>query len=123
MSHLTKVGTCFQNLAYLEKALIKLEIPNFKNNELTEPASLIIPQSKNNNVTFNWDGKAFSLSVDSDYWNQDYSVNHFLARITQEYATETIVGESKTHGFKPVKIQQHQNGARTISLQRYNTAL
>ena len=31
MSHFTNIQTCFQNLFYLEKALAKLEIPNFKN--------------------------------------------------------------------------------------------
>ena len=72
------------------------------------------------NISFNWDGEAFALNVDADYWNQKYSVNHFLARITQEYATEAIVGESQKQGFKPVEIKQNEDGSRTISLQRWN---
>ena len=120
MSHFTNIQTCFQNLLYLEKALDKLEIPNFKANELTETKSLILPQGENKNISFNWDGEAFALNVDADYWNQKYSVNHFLARITQEYATEAIVGESQKQGFKPVEIKQHDDGSRTISLQRWN---
>jgi Protein of unknown function (DUF1257) len=120
MSHFTNIQTCFQNLLYLEKALDKLEIPNFKANELTETKSLILPQGENKNISFNWDGEAFALNVDADYWNQKYSVNHFLARITQEYATEAIVGESQKQGFKPVEIKQNEDGSRTISLQRWN---
>jgi Protein of unknown function (DUF1257) len=120
MSHFTNIQTCFQNLLYLEKALDKLEIPNFKANELTETKSLILPQGENKNISFNWDGEAFALNVDTDYWNQKYSVNHFLARITQEYATEAIVGESQKQGFKPVEIKQNEDGSRTISLQRWN---
>ncbi len=120
MSHFTNIQTCFQNLFYLEKALDKLEIPNFKTNELTNAKSLILPQGKNKNISFNWDGEAFALNVDADYWNQKYSVNHFLARITQEYATEAIVGESQKQGFKPVEIKQNEDGSRTISLQRWN---
>jgi hypothetical protein len=120
MSHFTNIQTCFQNLLYLEKALDKLEIPNFKANELTETKSLILPQGENKNISFNWDGEAFALNVDADYWNQKYSVNHFLARITQEYATEAIVGESQKQGFKPVEIKQNDDGSRTISLQRWN---
>ena len=122
MSHFTNVQTCFQNLFYLEKALDKLEIQNFKNDQLTENTSLVLPQGENNNITFNWDGEAFALSVDSHYWNQKYSVNHFIARVTQEYATETIVGESKKQGFKPVEIKEHDDNSRTISLQRWNQA-
>ena len=120
MSHFTNIQTCFQNLFYLEKALDKLEIPNFKTNELTDGKSLILPQGENKNISFNWDGEAFALNVDADYWNQKYSVNHFLARITQEYATEAIVGESQKQGFKPVEIKQNEDGSRTISLQRWN---
>ena len=120
MSNFTNIQTCFQNLFYLEKALDKLEIPNFKTNELTNAKSLILPQGENKNISFNWDGEAFALNVDADYWNQKYSVNHFLARITQEYATEAIVGESQKQGFKPVEIKQNEDGSRTISLQRWN---
>jgi len=120
MSHFTNIQTCFQNLFYLEKALNKLEIPNFKNDQLAKNKGLVLPQGENNNITFNWDGEAFALSIDSDYWNQKYSVNHFLARVTQEYATETIVGESQKQGFKPVEIKEHDDNSRTICLQRWN---
>ena len=120
MSHFTNIQTCFQNLFYLEKALAKLEIPNFKDTELAQTTSLVLPQGENSNVRFNWDGEAFALNVDSDYWNQKYSVNHFLAKVTQEYATEAIVGESQKQGFKPVEIKQNEDGSRTISLQRWN---
>ena len=120
MSHFTNIQTCFQNLSYLEKALDKLEIPNFKNNQLIETNCLILPQDKNNNITFHWNGEAFALNVDSHYWNQKYSINHFLARVTQEYATETIIGESQKQNFKPVEIKEHDDGPRTISLQRWN---
>jgi len=120
MSHFTNIQTCFQNLFYLEKALDKLQIPNFKANELAETKSLVLPQGENKNISFNWDGEAFALNVDADYWTQKYSVNHFLAKITQEYATEAIVGESQKQGFKPVEIKQNEDGSRTISLQRWN---
>jgi hypothetical protein len=120
MSHFTNIQTCFQNLFYLEKALSKLEIPNFKKTELNQTTSLVLPQGENNNLKFNWDGEAFALNVDSDYWNQKYSVNHFLAKVTQEYATEAIVGESQKQGFKPIEIKEYDDGSRTISLQRWN---
>jgi hypothetical protein len=120
MSHFTNIQTCFQNLFYLEKALSKLEIPNFKKTELNQTTSLVLPQGENTNPKFNWDGEAFALNVDSDYWNQKYSVNHFLAKVTQEYATEAIVGESQKQGFKPIEIKEYDDGSRTISLQRWN---
>ena len=120
MSHFTNIETCFQNLFYLQKALDKLEIPNFKNDQVAKNKGLVLPQGESNNITFNWDGEAFALRVDSLYWNQKYSVNHFLARVTQEYATETIIGESQKQNFKPVDIKEHDDNSRTISLQRWN---
>jgi len=120
MSHLTNVETCFQNLSYLERALEKLKIPNFKSNQLTENNGLVLDQGKTNNASFNWNGEFFALNVDSDYWNQKYSINHFLARVTKEYATEAIVGESQKHGFKTVEIIEHEDGSRTVSLERWN---
>jgi len=119
VSHLTEIKTCFQDLSYLEKALIRLEIPNFKNNRLTKTNSLILPQYKNNDLVFRWDGKSFALNVDHDYWNQEYSVSHFITRIKKEYAVETIVGESQKFGFKPVQIEKNSNGSKVISLQRF----
>ena len=120
MSHFTNIETCFQNLSYLEKALTKLEIPNLKNDQVTERNSLVLPQGENNNASFNWNGEFFALNVDPDYWNQKYSINHFLARVTQEYATEAIVSESQKHGFKAVEIKEHNDGSRTVSLERWN---
>ena len=120
MSHLTNIETCFQNLSYLEKALDKLKIPNFKNNQSVETNRLVLLESESNNISFNWDGEIFALNVDSDYWNQKYSISHFLARVTQEYATEAVVGESQKYGFKPVEIKEHEDGSRTVSLQRWN---
>ena len=80
MSHLTKMETDFQNFSYLEKALIKLEIPNFKTNPLTKYADLVLSKNNNNDLSFNWNGKSFELNVDYDYWSQEYSLNHLKFR-------------------------------------------
>ena len=119
MSHLTKMKTCFQNFSYLEKALIKLEIPNFKSNPLAKSTNLMLSKNNDNDLSFNWNGKSFELNVDYDYWNQEYSVSHFITRIKKEYAVETIVGESQKFGFKPVQIEKNSNGSKVISLQRF----
>ena len=79
MSHLSKTKTCFKNFLYLEKALTKLEIPNFNSKSLNKSNDLILlSKNKNNDLSFNWNGQFFELNVDYDYWNQPYSVNHFL---------------------------------------------
>ena len=121
MSHLTKMKTCFQNFSYLEKALIKLEIPNFKSNPLAKSTNLMLSKNNDNDLSFNWNGKSFELNVDYDYWNQEYSITHFISCIEKEYATETIIGESKNFGFIPTQISQTKKG-RLLELQRFDTS-
>lgn len=118
MSHLTKTKTGFKNRLYLEKSLDKLEIPNFKSNSINNSDDLIL--SKINNTSFNWNGQFFELNVDHDYWNQPYSLSHFLSRIKTEYATESLIAESNQYGFIPTQFENNCKGYRTITLQRWN---
>lgn len=120
MSHFTNIQTCFKNLFYLEKALNKLKLPTLKNLQANNKTSLTLSSNLKNKIKLNWNNEAFLLNLDSDYWNQKYSVNQFLGRLTKEYATETIVGESQKHGFETTKIKENKDGSRTISLQRYS---
>lgn len=120
MSHFTNIQTCFKNLFYLEKALNKLKLPTLKNIQSNNKTSLILSNNSTNRIKLNWNNEAFVLNLDSDYWNQKYSVNQFLGRLTKEYATETIVGESQKHGFEATNIKENTDGSRTISLQRYS---
>ena len=114
MSHLTKTKTGFKNRLYLEKSLDKLKIPNFKSNSITNPNDLIL--SKSNDTSFHWNGQFFELNVDYDYWNQPYSVNHFLSRIKTEYATESLIVESNQYGFIPTPVSYTHLTLPTILL-------
>lgn len=126
MSHFTSMKTCFQNIFYLKNALIKLKIPFetelkenlFKNNIQTE---LIIPQKNGHDIKFCWDNNEYNLIVDMSYWNQSYPIELFVDKITQQYANEVIIGESKKLGFKPVKYQKNEDGSNTLILERWNT--
>ena len=73
-----------------------------------------------NNTSFNWNGQFFELNVDHDYWNQPYSLSHFLSRIKTEYATESLIAESNQYGFIPTQFENNCKGYRTITLQRWN---
>merc|ERR1739838_663353 len=116
--------TGFKNRLYLEKSLDKLEIPNFKSNSITNPNDLIL--SKINATSFNWNGQFYELNVDNDYWNQPYSLTHFISRIKIEYATENLIRESNKSGFiltqlEKKKCQGQEQGQtyRVMSFQRW----
>ena len=97
MSHFTNIKTSFRNLTYLETALNKLEIlhQKEKNKTKTTKSNLIINQSNGYNIEFVWNGQEYELMVDMSFWEQPYPVETFIDKVSQQYAGEVIIGESK----------------------------
>ena len=127
MSHFTNLKTSFKNLIHLENALNKLEIPYKRekkaidaNNSKHHNVNLVIPQSNNYDITFNWNGEEYELVLDASFWIQPYPVESFINKLSQHYANDVIITESQKIGFQPVKSKQHVDGSNTITLQRWN---
>jgi len=127
MSHFTNLKTSFKNLLHLENALDKLEIPYKRekkviegNNSKLYNVNLVIPQSNNYDITFNWNGEEYELVLDASFWIQPYPVESFINKLSQHYANDVIITESQKIGFQPIKSKQHIDGSNTITLQRWN---
>ena len=127
MSHFTNLKTSFKNLVHLENALNKLEIPYKRekkaidaNNSKHHNVNLVIPQSNNYDITFNWNGEEYELVLDASFWIQPYPVESFINKLSQHYANDVIITESQKIGFQPIKSKQHVDGSNTITLQRWN---
>jgi hypothetical protein len=127
MSHFTNLKTSFKNLFHLENALNKLEIPYNRekkvidgNNSKLYNVNLVIPQSNDYDITFNWNGEEYELILDASFWIQPYPVESFINKLSQHYANDVIVTESQKIGFQPIKSKQHVDGSNTITLQRWN---
>lgn len=127
MSHFTNLRTSFKNLLHLENALNKLEIPYKRekkviegNNSKLYNVNLVIPQSNNYDITFNWNGEEYELVLDASFWIQPYPVESFINKLSQHYANNVILTESQKIGFQPIKAKQHVDGSNTIVLQRWN---
>ena len=127
MSHFTNLKTSFKNLLHLENALNKLEIPYKRekkviegNNSKLYNVNLVIPQSNNYDITFNWNGEEYELVLDASFWIQPYPVESFINKLSQHYANDVIITESQKIGFQPIKSKQHVDGSSTITLQRWN---
>lgn len=128
MSHFTNLKTSFKNLLHLEKALNKLDIPYKRekkviegNNSKLYNVNLVIPQSNNYDITFDWNGEEYELILDASFWVQPYPVESFINKLSQHYASDVIISESQKIGFQPIKSQQHVDGSNTITLQRWNS--
>ncbi|MDH5645215.1 MAG: DUF1257 domain-containing protein [Candidatus Heimdallarchaeota archaeon] len=127
MSHFTNLKTSFKNLLHLENALNKLEIPYKRekkvievNNSKLYNINLVIPQSNNYDITFDWNGEEYELVLDASFWIQPYPVESFINKLSQHYANDVIITESQKIGFQPIKSKQHVDGSNTITLQRWN---
>jgi hypothetical protein len=127
MSHFTNLKTSFKNLLHLENALNKLEIPYKRekkviqsNNSKLYNINLVIPQSNNYDITFNWNGEEYELVLDTSFWIQPYPIESFINKLSQHYANDVIITESQKIGFQPIKTKQHVDGSNTITLQRWN---
>ena len=127
MSHFTNLKTSFKNLLHLENALNKLEISYKRekkiinsNNSKIYNINLVIPQSNNYDILFNWNGEEYELVIDASFWIQPYPVESFINKLSQHYANDVIITESQKIGFQPIKSKQHVDGSNTITLQRWN---
>lgn len=127
MSHFTNLKTSFKNLVHLENALNKLEISYKREKKVVEGNStklyninLVIPQSNNYDITFNWNGEEYELVLDASFWIQPYPVESFINKLSQHYANDVIITESQKIGFQPITSKQHVDGSNTITLQRWN---
>jgi hypothetical protein len=127
MSHFTNLKTSFKNLLHLENALNKLEIPYKRekkvierNNSKLYNVNLVIPQSNDYDITFNWNGEEYELVLDASFWIQPYPIESFINKLSQHYANDVIITESQKIGFQPIKSKQHVDGSNTITLQRWN---
>ena len=90
------------------------------NNSKLYNVNLVIPQSNNYDITFNWNGEEYELVVDASFWIQPYPVESFINKLSQHYANDVIITESQKIGFQPIKSKQHVDGSNTITLQRWN---
>jgi len=127
MSHFTNLKTSFKNLLYLENALNKLNISYKREKKVIESdnsklynINLIIPQSNNHDIIFNWNDEEYELIIDASFWIQPYPVESFINKLSQHYANDVIITESQKIGFQPIKSKQHVDGSNTITLQRWN---
>ena len=127
MSHFSHIKTRIQNLEYLEKALNQLCISYKTQTEKikgyqgqTFDVNLSISQANGYDIGFNWNGKEYELITDLSFWQQKWSVETFMDKLSQAYASETILNESNKQGFQPVKQSNNIDGSITLVLERWN---
>ena len=116
-----------KDLNILKKSLSDLKISYNEKDQLirgyrdqTIFANLVINQNNNYDVGFIWNGSEYQLVADLQFWQQPWSVDLFLDKITQRYAYNSILEATSKEGFKTVSETTHENGVLSLTLQRWN---
>ncbi|MCC3409745.1 MAG: DUF1257 domain-containing protein [Microcoleus sp. PH2017_10_PVI_O_A] len=126
MSHFSQIKTQIRNLNSLEAALTDLgidwksgptEVRGYRG--LTSTAEVAIEQENGYDVGFSWNGTEYELVADLQFWQQAWSVDRFLNKVTQRYAYHTVVNESAKQGFQVSEQKQNQDGSIRLVVQRW----
>lgn len=127
MSHFSNIKTQIRNLTSLQEALDDLEIdwksgpqPIRGYQGQTRTAEVAISQDNQYDIGFSWNGSEYELVADLQYWQQPWSVEGFLKRVTQRYAYRAVVSESTKQGFQVAEEQNREDGSIRLVVQRWS---
>jgi hypothetical protein len=55
-----------------------------------------------------------------DFWKQAWSVDRFLAKVTQRYAYHTVLETATSQGFQVAQEAQNSDGSIRLVVQRWS---
>ena len=130
MSHFSKIQTSLKDLDLLKRSLNDLSIqwePELNRvrgyRDQTTFANLVIKQNNNYDIGFSWNGFEYQLVADIQFWQQPWSIELFLDRVSQRYAYNSIVESTSNQGFQTVNETVQEDGSIKLTLQKWNANL
>ena len=130
MSHFSKIQTSLKDLDLLKRSLNDLSIqwePELNRvrgyRDQTTFANLVIKQNNNYDIGFSWNGFEYQLVADIQFWQQPWSIELFLDRVSQRYAYNSILESSSNQGFQTVNETVQEDGSIKLTLQKWNASL
>ena len=130
MSHFSKIQTSLKDLDLLKKSLSDLSIqwePELNRvrgyKDQTTFANLVIRQDNNYDIGFSWNGFEYQLVADIQFWQQPWSIELFLDRVSQKYAYNSIIESTSKQGFQTVNETVQEDGSIKLTLQKWNSSL
>ncbi len=127
MSHFSKIKTSLKDLTLLQKSLQDLgvnystevnTVKGYKNQK--QFANLVIKQNNNYDIGFTWNGFEYQLITDLQFWQQPWSVELFINKVTQRYAYHSILKSTNEKGFQSIEELTQENGSIRLTLQRWS---
>jgi hypothetical protein len=126
MSHFSQIKTQIRNRPALESALSDLDmawkpgpqaVKGYQGQ--TQTADVVIEQNNGSGIGFRWNGTEYELVADLELWNQAWSVERFLDKVSQRYAYHAVIQSATAQGFQVTEEQQQQDGSLRLVVQRW----
>jgi hypothetical protein len=128
MSHFSQIKTQIRSLPALQSALDDLSVgwktgpkPVRGYQGQTRNAEVVIDQENGYGVGFSWNGREYELVADLDFWQQAWSVERFLNKVTQRYAYHAVVNAAGSQGFQVAEEQKNGDGSIRLLVQRWSS--
>jgi hypothetical protein len=77
----------------------------------THNAELVIHQANSIDIGFAFNGQEYELVADTSFWQQPWSMDLFLDKVNQMYASELLNKELTNLGFTTVSYVKNEQGA------------
>jgi hypothetical protein len=127
MSHFSNIKTQIRNLDSLKAALTDLGI-DWKSGPhqvrgyrgQTHTAEVTIEQDNGYDIGFTNNGEAYELVADLQFWQQAWSVDRFINKVSQQYAYHTVLEETNKQGFQIAEQSNREDGSIKLVLQRWS---
>ncbi len=127
MSHFSQIKTKLRDRACLQAALSDLNLGWTSGSDVvrgyqgqTHAAEVTIQQENGHDIGFTWNGSEYELVADLQFWQQAWSVDRFLSKVTQQYAYHAILTETTQQGFQVAEQKNNQDGSIRLVLQRWS---
>jgi hypothetical protein len=127
MSHFSNIKTQIRQVNLLTAALGDLgmtwkegpqEVRGYQGQ--TRIADVVITQDNGYDVGFSHNGQEYELVTDLEFWQQNWSVDRFLSKITQRYAYHAVKHSAAQQGFQVAEEQNQADGSVRLVVQRWS---
>jgi hypothetical protein len=128
MSHFSNIKTQIRKVEFLSAALDDLGVswqggpqPVRGYQGATRTADVVIAQENGYDVGFSHNSQEYELVTDLEFWQQNWSVERFLNKITQRYAYHAVKESAAQQGFQVAEEHNNQDGSVRLVVQRWAT--
>ncbi len=129
MSHFSTIKTQLRKKESLVQALVHLgfvpdqeltQVRGFRGQ--TVEAELAVKMKKGGDIGFKWNDntKSYELVTDLDLWKQEIPVDRFLAKLTQQYALNTVLTATSEEGFQVSERKNNVDGSIELVVTRWD---